>query len=85
MRWTIHIVKRARKTLLRVPKRDRQYILNALKKIEGNPFSGDLDWLKDQPATFRHRVGDWRILFDIDLETHLIIVLDIKRRSSKTY
>jgi len=69
----------------RIPRKDRDYVSNALREIENNPFSGDTDWLKDQPAAFRRRVGNWRILFDLDFKNHVVIIHDIKRRSSKTY
>lgn len=85
MKWTIHVVKRARKTLARTPQKDRGYILKALQEMEHAPLGGDIDWLKDQGATFRRRVGGWRILFDVNFKNHLIIILDIKRRTSKTY
>ena len=53
--------------------------------MERDPFGGDVEWLKDQPATFRRRVGNWRILFDAAAKNRVIIILDIKRRVSKTY
>ena len=85
MKWTIHIVKQAGKTLWRIPQKDRGYILHALQEMERDHFGGDVEWLKDQPATFRRRVGNWRILFDAAAKNRVIIILDIKRRVSKTY
>lgn len=85
MKWIIHIVKRARKTLEHIPQKDRGYILNDLREMGHDPFSGDIDWLKDQPAAFRRRVGNWRILFDVNVENHIAVILDVKRRTSKTY
>jgi mRNA-degrading endonuclease RelE of RelBE toxin-antitoxin system len=45
-----------------------------------NPFSGDIRFLKGLGGTLRKRVGDWRILFEINLENRLIFVTAIKRR-----
>ena len=33
-----------------------------------DPFTGDIERLKDERAAFRRRVGDWRIFFDVDIE-----------------
>jgi mRNA-degrading endonuclease RelE of RelBE toxin-antitoxin system len=50
-----------------------------------DPYSGDTKLLKGTNGAFRRREGDWRILFDLHTERHLIIVLDILRRGSHTY
>lgn len=36
-------------------------------------------------AQYRIRVGDYRILYDIDDAAHKVILLAIRRRSEKTY
>lgn len=33
----------------------------------------------------RRRVGDWRVLFRLDLETDTIFILRVLRRTSSTY
>jgi mRNA-degrading endonuclease RelE of RelBE toxin-antitoxin system len=53
--------------------------------MQANPFSGDIVRLKNQPATFRRRVGNYRILFDVHPATGFVDVVAIKRRTSTTY
>ena len=53
--------------------------------MQADPFSGDVVRLKAQPTAWRRRVGNYRILYDLDLDRYLIIVASIRRRTSTTY
>jgi mRNA-degrading endonuclease RelE of RelBE toxin-antitoxin system len=85
MNWEIRIAERVRKQLGKIQEKDRGYILLALREMQGDPFGGDVVWLKNQPYTLRRRAGVWRILFDIDKKSGFVIVGDIKRRTGNTY
>jgi mRNA-degrading endonuclease RelE of RelBE toxin-antitoxin system len=50
-----------------------------------NPFAGDVLPLTGQPGSFRRRVGNWRIFFDLDRAQRLVEVRDIVRRATTTY
>ncbi len=50
-------------TLERVPRADLTRLVQALHGMRRNPFEGDAARLKNKPASFRRRVGAWRILF----------------------
>ena len=58
---------------------------DAFEQMCENPFYGDVKFLKGLGGTLRRRVGDWRVLFHLNLENRLIIVTAIKHRGSKTY
>lgn len=49
-----------------------------------NPFAGDVKFLRGLD-TLRRRVGDWRILYELNEADRLIVVTAIKRRGSATY
>ena len=85
MTWRLKIAKLAEKELERPPVKDQGYITAALAQMQANPFSGDIVRLKNQPATFRRRVGNYRIFFDVHTDTGLVDVVAIKRRTSTTY
>jgi mRNA-degrading endonuclease RelE of RelBE toxin-antitoxin system len=68
-----------------MPAADRRRVLAALDAMEQDPFSGDVVRLKAQPVAWRRRVGDWRILFDIEPEQRRALVHDVVRRTSTTY
>jgi mRNA-degrading endonuclease RelE of RelBE toxin-antitoxin system len=50
-----------------------------------DPFSGDIARIHGQPATWRRRVGSYRIFYDLMPERLTIVVLAIERRTSTTY
>ena len=53
--------------------------------MRASPFRDDIARLKNKPATWRRRVGNYRIFFDVDVEELLVDVTDIRRRTSTTY
>lgn len=85
MVWTLRVAERAEKAFRKIPAKDQERIAAALLAMRRNPFSGDLARLKNQPATWRRRVGAYRIFFDVYPERLLLEVLEIRRRTSATY
>lgn len=77
---------RAQKSFKKIPQEYQRKIKEAILKLEGNPFAfGTIKLLGYPIAQYRHRVGDYRILFDIWEEKKILMILDIKRRTSTTY
>jgi mRNA-degrading endonuclease RelE of RelBE toxin-antitoxin system len=68
-----------------MPAADRRRVLAALDAMEQDPFSSYIVRLTGQPVAWRRRVGDWRILFDVEVEPHRVFVHEIVRRTSTTY
>jgi mRNA interferase RelE/StbE len=75
--------QRAKKTLENLPTPIQLRIKKAILILADNPrptgvkkMSGRLDGI------WRIRVGDWRILYDIDDKTYKIILVDIGPRKS---
>jgi mRNA-degrading endonuclease RelE of RelBE toxin-antitoxin system len=66
MTWTLTVANDAEKNLRRVPRRDRQRLIRALREMQDDPFSGDVAQLRAQSVGYRRRVGSYRILFDVD-------------------
>lgn len=85
MSWHLKLAQRARKALVKFPAKDRARILDALEEMSRNPFSGDIVQLKAERASWRRRVGNYRILFDVYPEQFTVEVVDIVRRTSVTY
>jgi mRNA-degrading endonuclease RelE of RelBE toxin-antitoxin system len=85
MTWTIHIAKPAQKELTRAPTKSRRLLRVALEEMQLNPFRGDIVHLTSERATWRRRVGAYRIFFDVYPEQQHIDVVDIARRTSTTY
>lgn len=85
MAWNLHITGPAQKEFLKLPPKDQARVKNALITMEEDPFSGDIKRLKGQTSAWRRRVGNYRIVFDLNLEEKKIIVHGILRRTSTTY
>ncbi len=59
--------------------------MRALDEMQRNPFTGDVARLTNQPSTFRRRVGDWRLFFDVYPDHQLVRVRLVDRRTTTTY
>jgi mRNA interferase RelE/StbE len=79
------ITNPAERGLRKVPRVDLEHIDNAFAEMCSDPYSGDVKFLRGMGSAFRRRVGDWRILFELDKDRRLIVVLAVMRRGSKTY
>jgi mRNA-degrading endonuclease RelE of RelBE toxin-antitoxin system len=53
--------------------------------MQEDPFRGDLKRIKGKPSAWRRRVGNYRVLFDLDFETQKIAVHGILRRTTTSY
>ncbi len=79
------MVDRMTKNLGKFSKRERDQILQAMKRILLNDLQGlDIKKLKDREDAFRVRRGDFRIIFrKVDQGVNVIIA--VERRSESTY
>ncbi len=73
--------KRAAKVLSRMSSADRQRIHRALRLLASDPDNTALDTKGLQGRDgFRLRIGDWRVLYELDRGRILILVLQIGPR-----
>ena len=79
--YTLLIKKQAKKALQSLPQPDRTRITEKIVLLGKNPDNTTLDTKKLQGEPyFRLRVGQWRIIFDIDNEVKIISIEKIKPR-----
>lgn len=84
--YQIFFSRKARKALLNLTDSDAKRIQEALEKLKQNPRTHGTIKLEDvRLASYRFRVGDVRILFDVDDATKAIEVAEIKKRDEHTY
>ncbi|MXY47247.1 MAG: type II toxin-antitoxin system RelE/ParE family toxin [Chloroflexi bacterium] len=69
----------ARRDLRRLDKVSAMRILNALERLAGDR-SGEIRRLRGSPNEWRMRVGDWRVIFEFDMNDQQILVKRISRR-----
>jgi mRNA-degrading endonuclease RelE of RelBE toxin-antitoxin system len=78
--YTVLISKTAQKEICRLDKTTVKKVDKALLQFEKNPFLSKTEKLVNYPeADYRHRIGNWRILFDL-LPGNIIHILHIWHR-----
>jgi mRNA interferase RelE/StbE len=83
--WNLLLAGPAQKDFQRLPPKEQRRVKAALLSMQDDPFRGDIKRLKGQPIAWRRRVGDYRIVYDVLLDRHTIVVAGILRRTSTTY
>ena len=71
------IKKKAKKFIDKLPANERKRVVSA---IEGLPYIGDIKSLKNNEGLYRLRVGDYRIIYEIDNGKMIIYVIDAGSR-----
>jgi mRNA-degrading endonuclease RelE of RelBE toxin-antitoxin system len=84
MKWGLLIANRAKRQFRRLSATERDAIDQALSGMCHDPHHGDVKFLRGLDS-LRRRVGDWRILYELDQTRRIIRVTAIKRRDSNTY
>ncbi|MPZ67255.1 MAG: type II toxin-antitoxin system RelE/ParE family toxin [Pseudonocardiaceae bacterium] len=80
MRWHIEITRDALKTLAKLDKPVRRRLQAAIDRLADQPRPAGVVALKDRPGLFRLRVGDWRVVYRIEDDRLVVIVVDLGRR-----
>ena len=79
MTYQVAFERTAEKELLSLPKPARERILRALGKLTPNPFAAvNVKALKG--GGYRLRVGDYRVLFSVETEILLVLVVKVGHR-----
>lgn len=80
--YTIEFVKSARKEFERLPVKVRGRVVEALQLLAQNPYSELLKVkkLKDAQDLFRIRIGDYRVLYELQNEQLLVLVIKVGHR-----
>lgn len=92
---TPSISKKFRKTISKIPTRNTQdAIMKAVENlsIDPRPFGKKLFKTLSPPislfnftAQYRIRVGDFRVLYDIDDKNRTVWIIALRRRTERTY
>ncbi len=80
--YQIEYEKTAIRTLARIPQKTATLIRDKIKQLAQNPFARNhnVTRLVGQDQTYRLRVGDWRVIYQIDQGVLKILVLKIGPR-----
>ena len=82
--WSVEFTPRAEKALSRLDRSVRKRVFDKLQEIQG--ADDPRDFLKPMTGLltgmFRLRVGDYRVIIDIQDECCVILALDVGHRST---
>lgn len=85
--YQLIIRPKAEKHFARLPRRLQERIFKSLKRLEDNPFQVGLDIKKlmGTQKSYRLRVGELRVIYELDTGKKEIFVVDIDFRRTTTY
>ena len=81
--WTKTAIKQLKKIQ---PPKQRKAILAAVAGLADCPINAvNVKALKGHEIAYRLRVGNYRVLFDLDDGVRIITVQEVKKRDERTY
>jgi mRNA interferase RelE/StbE len=81
MNYTVNLKPRAIKDLKHLQKQDASRIANALERLQYD-LTGDVKRLTNFTPEYRLRIGQFRVLFEIENETRIVIYRVVHRREA---
>ncbi|MDP4011287.1 MAG: type II toxin-antitoxin system RelE/ParE family toxin [Candidatus Roizmanbacteria bacterium] len=84
MKYSLRYHARALKRLRGIHPHDQKKVLKKLQLLSNNPFGTHLNIRKmaNTPASYRLRIDNLRVIYEIDFEKQIIYVEDIDYRGS---
>ncbi len=77
--WTLRFAARAERDMRRLDRPVRARVYDALERLREDPHAGALRKLAGRPES-RLRVGDWRVLVELDPAERIIYVKHVLPR-----
>ena len=81
MNYTVDLKPRAIKDLKHLQKQDASRIADALERLQSD-LTGDVQKLTSFTPEYRLRVGQFRVLFEIENGTRIIVYRAVHRREA---
>jgi mRNA interferase RelE/StbE len=79
--YRIEFLKTAEKELAKLPKDIQQRVRDRINLLMINPYPSDVKKLKNGNGRLRTRVGNYRIIYTIENDSLVIVVIKIGHRS----
>ena len=85
MPYKVDFTPEARRNLRRLPPQDLARLEPSIEALGDDPRPSGVRKIRGQLHTWRIRIGPFRVIYDIDDELALVVVLRVVRRSESTY
>lgn len=83
--WKLRIRSKVFKVLEKFPYQDRDRLLAGIERLPVNPYEGNTAKMEGEMHTWRKRIGNYRIFFELIPKDKSIYVFRLERRTSTTY
>lgn len=79
--WQVEYSRSAIQALRKMPRNAAETIRSKIVALAADPFASNNNATKLQGRQgYRLRVGDWRVLYDLDDDRVVVLVIDIRPR-----
>ena len=85
MPYRVELAPAAQRELRRLPRQVASRLAGPIESLSANPRPQGVRKVRGQESTWRMRVGSYRVIFDIDDDQRLVVVLKVDRRGEATY
>ncbi len=85
MPWGLKVDSWVHKVLKKIPREYAEHIFEVIEKLPTDPYAGDIEKEKSVVNVWRRRVGQYRILYEVNNTYRLVHVFDVQRRTTTTY
>lgn len=79
-KFRVELFRKAQRYYERADANTAARLDKAFEEIERNPWSGDIQAVKGEPGTWRRRVGDLRLVYEVDKQARVVTILVIRPR-----
>ena len=80
MAYQLEVKRSAVKDMRHLPKDVQQRAIDAINTLAENPIPMGATKLVGHDTLYRIRLGDWRIVYDVDEEAETMTILAVKHR-----
>ncbi len=70
----------AEKDLRGIDKQFISRILETIERLPDNPFPSQHRKLQGSDSSYRIRIGDYRVIYQVDLENKIIVIYHVRHR-----
>ena len=70
-----------RKDLRKLPERAVARILEAVESLMANPFPRGSEKLSGAERTYRIRIGDYRVVYEVEIRSQLVEIQRVRHRT----
>ena len=83
--YNINWQRKARKQLGKIDRQHQNDIVDAIDSLQSFPNVKNVRPLVNHECQYRLRVGNYRVLFDADMEVKIVDIQQVKKRDDNTY